>query len=203
MPFRCIGAIIFVLQRAGLSQDRLYQRARLRVGECAMIRRLLPPLLLAGLLPVALPFQATAASTEVAVSPQPEASPFDEKATPRRRSTRPSLVHVRLATMPSSSSAPTGAGTAARSPAGSRTPRFKAMLDPGYEIVWIDVGQRDRNIDLARRFGLDGIKGTPTVLIVDGAGKARNLKDAPGWKNARSRSEAAIYSYFETRERRP
>ena len=43
------------------------------------------------------------------------------------------------------------------------TPRFAAMLSPRYEIVWIDVGQKDRNLDLARRFGLEGIKGTPTV----------------------------------------
>ncbi len=77
------------------------------------------------------------------------------------------------------------------------------MLGPRYEMVWIDVGQRDRHIDLAKRFGLDSIKGTPTVLIVDGQGKPLNLKDAPSWKNARSRGQTTIYSYFETRERRP
>ncbi len=76
------------------------------------------------------------------------------------------------------------------------TPRFKTMLDARYELVWIDVGQKDRNLDLAKRFGLDGIKGTPTVLIVDGAGKPLNLKDAPRWSNARSRSADAIYDAF-------
>ncbi len=80
------------------------------------------------------------------------------------------------------------------------TPRFKPMLDAGYELVWIDVGQKDRNLDLARRFGLDGIKGTPTVLILDQAGKPLNLADAPSWKNARSRSEDAVYAAFAERK---
>jgi hypothetical protein len=58
-----------------------------------------------------------------------------------------------------------------------------------------DRAQR-RNLDLARRFGLDGIKGTPTVLIVDDTGKPMNLRDVPKWSNARSRSTDAIYDYF-------
>jgi thioredoxin-related protein len=76
------------------------------------------------------------------------------------------------------------------------TPRFAAMLNPRYEIVWIDVGQKDHNLDLARRFGLDGIKGTPTVLMLDSAGKPLNLKDAPRWHDASKRSEDKIYRYF-------
>jgi hypothetical protein len=76
------------------------------------------------------------------------------------------------------------------------TPRFAAMLAPRYEIAWIDVGQKDRNLDLARRFGLDGIKGTPTVLMLDATGKPLNLKDAPRWHDASRRSEDKIYRYF-------
>ena len=76
------------------------------------------------------------------------------------------------------------------------TPRFAAMLGPRYEIVWIDVGQKDHNLDLARRFGLDGIKGTPTVLMLDSAGKPLNLKDAPRWHDASKRGEDKIYRYF-------
>lgn len=80
------------------------------------------------------------------------------------------------------------------------TPRFAAMLAAKYEIVWVNVGEdpgeKDRNIDIAKRFGLDGIKGTPTVLVLDSAGKPVNLDDAPKWRNAASRSEGAIYDYF-------
>jgi hypothetical protein len=79
------------------------------------------------------------------------------------------------------------------------TPRFHDMLAPKYEIVWVDVGRKDKNLDLARRFGLAGIVGTPTVLIVDAAGKPLNLADAPTWRNAASRSGDAIYDYFAKR----
>jgi len=76
------------------------------------------------------------------------------------------------------------------------TPRFAAMLTSRYQIVWIDVGQKDHNLDLARRFGLDGISGTPTVLMLDPAGKPLNLKDAPRWHDASKREEDRIYRYF-------
>jgi Thioredoxin-like len=76
------------------------------------------------------------------------------------------------------------------------TPRFKAMLAPKYELIYVDVGQRDRNIEVAKRFGLGSIKGTPTVLILSPLGKLLNKKDAPGWRNAASRSEDDIYRYF-------
>lgn len=158
-----------------------------------MIGRFLPALLL-----IAFPVQAGAAATETATTPQPEARPFDERAD---ATAQVDAALARAHAAGRNAILVFGANWCADSRALAgwfATPRFRAMLGPRYEIVWIDVGQRDRNIDLAERFGLDGIKGTPTVLIVDGEGKALNLKDAPGWKNARSRGEAAIYSYFET-----
>lgn len=76
------------------------------------------------------------------------------------------------------------------------TPRFRELLASRYELVWVDVGKKDKNLDLARRFGLDGIAGTPTVLIVDATGKPLNLSDAPSWKNASTRDPDAIYAAF-------
>lgn len=79
------------------------------------------------------------------------------------------------------------------------TSRFQAMLQPRYEVVWIDVGsERKLHADLAQRFGVGPIVGTPTVVIADGAGHVLNAADAPGWRNAASRSEDAIFTYFET-----
>lgn len=80
------------------------------------------------------------------------------------------------------------------------TPRFAAMLRDRYEVVWINVGdnpgEKDRNGDLARRFGLGAIKVTPTVLLLDSTGKPINLADAPKWSNASTRSADAIFAYF-------
>jgi hypothetical protein len=77
------------------------------------------------------------------------------------------------------------------------TPRTHAMVEARYEVVLVDVGHFDRNLDVARCFGLDGIAGTPTVLILDGNGTPTNLADAPTWRNAASRKAAAIHRALE------
>ncbi|MEQ1687752.1 MAG: thioredoxin family protein [Sphingopyxis sp.] len=78
------------------------------------------------------------------------------------------------------------------------SPRFAAMLAVRYELVWVHVprSMEERDATLARRFGLDSIEGTPTVLILDSQGMAINLADAPTWRNAASRKPAAIYRHF-------
>lgn len=76
-------------------------------------------------------------------------------------------------------------------------PRFEAMLRERYELVWVDVGHRDRNLDIATRFGLGPLEGTPTVLILNADGVAQNLADAPRWRNAASRKANAIYRHFQ------
>ncbi len=78
--------------------------------------------------------------------------------------------------------------------------RFRAMLTPLYEVVYVDVGKpqrrEGRNIEIAQGFGIKKIKGTPTVLILSPDGALLNKKDAPTWRNAASRSEDAIFAYF-------
>ncbi|MEP7349787.1 MAG: thioredoxin family protein [Sphingorhabdus sp.] len=81
------------------------------------------------------------------------------------------------------------------------TPRFAAMLDDRYEVVYVDVGApqtgRARNLDIAQRFGIKKVKTTPVVMILSPDGKRLNSqKDAAGWHNAASRSENAIFDYF-------
>ncbi|MGP1282277.1 MAG: thioredoxin family protein [Parasphingopyxis sp.] len=80
------------------------------------------------------------------------------------------------------------------------TPRFAAMLEDRYEIVYVDVGRPQegagRNIDIARRFGIEEIAGTPTVLVLSPEGTLLNAETAPGWRNAASRSEDEIFDYF-------
>ncbi|WP_339689240.1 thioredoxin family protein [uncultured Parasphingorhabdus sp.] len=76
-------------------------------------------------------------------------------------------------------------------------PRFAAMLAVKYELVYVDVGMKDRNIDIARRFGIKSIKGTPTVLVLSSDGDLLNPKSAPKWRNAASREEDDIFVYFD------
>jgi thiol-disulfide isomerase/thioredoxin len=81
------------------------------------------------------------------------------------------------------------------------TPRFQAVLEPQFQIVYVDVGYpyegRRRNHDIAKHFGIKRIKGTPTLLIINAEGKRINpVKDAMSWRNAASRSEEEIFRYF-------
>jgi hypothetical protein len=78
------------------------------------------------------------------------------------------------------------------------TPRFAALVTARYELVFVDVGMpqtgEGRNLDIARRFGLAEIKGTPALLVLEADGRAVNLESAAKWRNAASRSEDAIYA---------
>lgn len=74
--------------------------------------------------------------------------------------------------------------------------RFAPLFKDHYELVYVDVGEKDRNIDIAQNFGVDAIYGTPTVFVVDTDGTVLNLDTAPTWRNADSRSEDEIWEYF-------
>ena len=77
------------------------------------------------------------------------------------------------------------------------TQRFAGLIDREYELVFINVGmpQSDdgHNLDIAQRFGVDDLPGTPNVLILTGEGKLINGDTATTWRNAASREEDAIY----------
>lgn len=77
-----------------------------------------------------------------------------------------------------------------------QTPRFDTMLQENFIVRYIDVGMKDRNIDVAQRFGLDNIVGTPSIIVTDSQGTVLNLESAPTWRNAASRTEDSIFEYF-------
>jgi hypothetical protein len=78
------------------------------------------------------------------------------------------------------------------------TPRFAALVAERYEVVFVDVGSpqtgEGRNLEIARRFGLESFPGTPAVLVLTAQGALVNADTAQSWRNAASRSEDAIYA---------
>lgn len=85
---------------------------------------------------------------------------------------------------------------------------FAAMLRSRYEIVYVDVGHRDRNLQIPARHGVTALAGTPTVLVLSPAGALLNRGTVSSWRNAASRRRSNIFSHFsrladEYRERRP
>jgi thiol-disulfide isomerase/thioredoxin len=75
-------------------------------------------------------------------------------------------------------------------------PRFQTLFEKHYEVVYVDMGIRNRNLDIAADFGIDKVEGTPTVIVVNPEGEVINLATAKTWRNADSRSEDAIFNEF-------
>lgn len=79
-----------------------------------------------------------------------------------------------------------------------QTPRFAALVAQHYEPVFVNVGMPQtgdgHNLDVANRFGLADLPGTPALLVLTAEGKAVNLDTAASWRNAASRSEDAIFA---------
>lgn len=76
--------------------------------------------------------------------------------------------------------------------------RFQTLLEDQYTLVYIDVGKKNRNIDIGKELGINSIVGTPTVFILSSDGKVLNSDTAPTWRNAASRTEDDVYDYFKT-----
>ncbi|WP_428407767.1 thioredoxin family protein [Hyphococcus sp.] len=71
------------------------------------------------------------------------------------------------------------------------------VIDDGYEVVWVDVGRRDRNLDVAQRFGVDDLYGTPTVLVLSPEGELLNRDSVHDWRTADSKPYDETLRYFE------
>ena len=82
------------------------------------------------------------------------------------------------------------------------TPRFRELTDWRYEVVFVDAGtpQQDkgRNLDIARRFGIEQLHGTPNLFVIRPDGSLANPDSVTGWRNAASREEDAIYAELES-----
>ena len=62
--------------------------------------------------------------------------------------------------------------------------RFEKLLKNNYEILYVDVGDKDKNINLIRKYGVQGEFGTPTVFVINSNGRVLNLNTAVSWRNA-------------------
>ncbi|MBO9559047.1 MAG: thioredoxin family protein [Caulobacter sp.] len=53
-------------------------------------------------------------------------------------------------------------------------PDLKKWVDKHYEVVTVNVGRYDKNMQIPARYGVDKLKGVPSFLVVDGDGKLVN-----------------------------
>ncbi|NOX95995.1 MAG: thioredoxin family protein [Alphaproteobacteria bacterium] len=80
--------------------------------------------------------------------------------------------------------------------AGKFEAELAAVIADYYELVWVDVGHRDRNLNVVMRFGISQIFGTPTVLILSSEGDLLNEESVHDWQTADSKPYDETLGYF-------
>jgi len=80
-------------------------------------------------------------------------------------------------------------------------PEFQTLLADHYELVYVSAGdergQNDQNPEVSQRFGVEKIKGTPTVFIVDVEDGVLNAESTGYWKRADSIPVDMSLAYLE------
>ena len=71
-----------------------------------------------------------------------------------------------------------------------------AYTDEHYEIVAVDVGRYERNMDVVARFGMEELEGAPTVIITTADGRIINTGTSAEWRTARERNPQDVMDYL-------
>ncbi len=77
-----------------------------------------------------------------------------------------------------------------------RLPEVAAFMQAHYEVVTIDVGRYDRNMQIPARYGLAKLPGAPTVLVLDEHGKLVNAGHESALTDARSMTPQALADWL-------
>ena len=73
---------------------------------------------------------------------------------------------------------------------------LNAFIADEFELVFVDIGERDRNLHQLARFGVDRIFGTPTLVVATEDGAALNSDSVHHWRTADNAGAADVASYL-------
>ncbi|MDC0453835.1 thioredoxin family protein [Gammaproteobacteria bacterium] len=76
-------------------------------------------------------------------------------------------------------------------------PTIKKFLQQHYQIMHIDIGRYNRNMDLMDHLNIESKKGVPRVVILDLEKNIVNSSTSSEWTTARDRKQQEIYNYFQ------
>ena len=76
-------------------------------------------------------------------------------------------------------------------------PTIKKFIDQHYQIMHIDIGRYDRNMELMNHLNIESKKGVPRVVILDFKKNIVNSSTSSEWTTARDRKQQEIYNYFQ------
>jgi thiol-disulfide isomerase/thioredoxin len=75
-------------------------------------------------------------------------------------------------------------------------PEVKAFVERHYEVVAVDIGHFDRNLDIPRRFGVERVVAAPTIIIAEPDGTPLNLGDASEMSDTRHLTPQGIADWL-------
>lgn len=78
-----------------------------------------------------------------------------------------------------------------------QVPSIKKFMSEHFEIMHIDVGRYDKNMELMDYFGVAREEGVPRVIVFDKEMNILNSSSTKEWTTARERSLQDIFNYFQ------
>jgi protein disulfide-isomerase len=72
-----------------------------------------------------------------------------------------------------------------------------ALLAQNFEIVKVDIGRHDKNLDLAKQYKVPIQRGIPTLAVLDSGGHLLYVMDQGQFADARHMSYESIKAFFE------
>lgn len=75
-------------------------------------------------------------------------------------------------------------------------PLVEPIVNRGFVVLKVDVGRRDRNLDLMAEYGMDVWKGIPAVAILEPDGTLVAAQREGEFRNARSTTPLEVVSFF-------
>jgi thioredoxin 1 len=75
-------------------------------------------------------------------------------------------------------------------------PDLAPVIQKNYEVVHVDIGQYDKNLDLAAQYNVPMKKGVPGVAVLDGKGKLIYSQSNGEFEKARSLAPADLLAFL-------
>lgn len=75
-------------------------------------------------------------------------------------------------------------------------PLVQPIVDHGFVILKVDVGRRDKNLDLMAEYGMDVWKGIPAVAVLEPDGTLVAAQREGEFRNARALTPLEVVSFF-------
>lgn len=76
-------------------------------------------------------------------------------------------------------------------------PGNASLLAANYVLVNVNIGEYDRNLDLARKYGIPLSKGVPALVVLDGAGHALYAQRNAEFENMRVKDASAVTAFLQ------